>query len=171
MLHKKAVFELLTDESNAIWFTPQEREVIQRTVPWTRRVAQRQTYHRGRAVNLIEYIRKNRSQFVLKPNDDYGGHGISFGERATASEWDASLSEALEGDFVVQEKIELRAELFPIFGESGWALHPMYVDTNPFLFGGCVEGAMVRLSHSPVVNVTLGGGETGFYVIEGEASP
>jgi hypothetical protein len=27
---------------------------------------------------------------------------------------------------------------------------------------------MVRLSDSPIVNVTSGGGETGFYVIEGE---
>jgi len=27
----------------------------------------------------------------------------------------------------------------------------------------------VRLSESPVVNVTAGGGETGFFVIEGEA--
>jgi len=69
---------------------------------------------------------------------------------------------------VVQEKIELRKELFPIFGESRWALQPMYVDTNPFLFAGRVEGALVRLSDSPVVNVTSGGGETGFFVIEAE---
>ena len=30
---------------------------------------------------------------------------------------------------------------------------------------------MVRLSGSPVVNVTSGGGETGFFVVEGEALP
>jgi hypothetical protein len=41
--------------------------------------------------------------------------------------------------------------------------------TNPFLFEGRIEGAMVRLSDSPVVNVTSGGGETGFCFIEGEA--
>jgi hypothetical protein len=41
----------------------------------------------------------------------------------------------------------------------------MFVDTNPFLFSGKVCGAMVRLSNSPVVNVTSGGGETGFFVI------
>jgi hypothetical protein len=169
MLHKKAAFELLTDEANASWFTPGEREVILRTVPWTRRVAQRKTQHRGQQVDLIEHVRKNRPQFVLKPNDDYGGRGISFGERATASEWEAALAEALAGDYVVQEKIELRSEVFPIFGETHWALQPMYVDTNPFLFGGRVEGGLVRLSDSPVVNVTSGGGETGFFVIEDEA--
>jgi hypothetical protein len=167
MLHKKAAFEWLTDEGNASWFTPREREIIQRTVPWTRRVAQRRTRHRGREVDLVEYVRKNRSTFVLKPNDDYGGHGVSFGEGATASEWDGVLARALDGDYVVQEKIELRTEVFPIFDKSGWTLQPMYVDTNPFLFGGRVDGGMVRLSDSPVVNVTSGGGETGFFVIEG----
>jgi hypothetical protein len=43
----------------------------------------------------------------------------------------------------------------------------MFVDTNPFIFRGQAHGAMVRLSDSPLVNVTSGGGETGFFVIEG----
>jgi hypothetical protein len=169
MIHKKAAFELLTDEANAGWFTAREKEVIRRTVPWTRRLIQRKTQHGAREVDLIEHVRKHRPQFVLKPNDDYGGRGIALGDRLTSSEWDAALSEALAGDYVVQERVELRTEVFPIFGERRWALQPMYVDTNPFLFAGRVEGAMVRLSDSPVVNVTSGGGETGFFVIEGEA--
>jgi hypothetical protein len=169
MLHKKAAFELLTDGSREGWFTPAEREVIRRTVPWTRRVAERKTVYRGREIDLIEHVRKNRRAFVLKPNDDYGGSGVSLGDGASESEWDAALAAALGGDYVVQEKVALRTEVFPVFGERGWALQPMYVDTNPFLFRGKVEGAMVRLSDSPVVNVTSGGGETGFFVIEGEA--
>ena len=168
LIHKKAAFGLLTDETHANWFTAREREVIHRTVPWTRRVVQGKTHYQGVKVDLIEHVRKHRWQFLLKPNDDYGGRGIYFGENSTASEWESALSNALSGDYVVQEKIELRKEVFPIFGESHWALQPMYVDTNPFLFAGCVEGALVRLSDSPVVNVTSGGGETGFFVIEGE---
>ena len=167
MVHKKAVFELLTDKANANWFTAREKDVVRRTVPWTRRVTQRKTDYRGVEVDLIEHIRKHQRQFVIKPNDDYGGRGVSFGERATSSEWDAALSEALAGDYVVQEKIELQTEIFPIFSESGWDLQPMYVDTNPFLFNGRVGGAMVRLSGSPVVNVTAGGSETGFFVVAG----
>lgn len=150
MLHKKATFELLTDEASATWFTPDEREVIERTVPWTRRVAERKTQHGRHEVDLVAHVRKNRQKFVLKPNDDYGGRGISIGERATASEWDAAISEALAGDYVVQEKVELQTEAFPIFNDSGWDFQPMYVDTNPFLFSGRVEGewcvSQIRLS-------------------------
>ena len=170
LLHKKAVFELLTDEKNADWFKPPELEVIHRTVPWTRRVGERKTHFQGEEIDLIEYVRKHQALFVMKPNDDYGGRGITFGNRATLSEWETALSMALESDYVVQQKVELRSEIFPVFSKSNWVLQPMYVDTNPFLFNGRIEGAMVRLSDSPVVNVTAGGGETGFFVVEDKAS-
>jgi hypothetical protein len=169
-LHKKAAFELLTDEENGRRFTNEEREVIRRSVPWTRRVVERKTFYRGAEVDLVEFVRRRRAGLVLKPNDDYGGHGLVLGSRASESEWDAALALALSADYVVQEAVELHTEEFPIFDESAWGFQQMYVDTNPFLFRGKVEGALVRLSGSPVVNVTSGGGETGFFVLEGRAA-
>jgi uncharacterized circularly permuted ATP-grasp superfamily protein len=136
-------------------------------VPWTRRVSERRTTRGGRPVDLVGHIRRERASLVLKPNDDYGGHGVVIGARATGSEWDDAIATALAADFVVQEAVELPLEEFPVFGDEVWGLQPMYVDTNPFLFRARVEGAMVRLSESPVVNVTSGGGEAGFFVIEG----
>lgn len=165
-LHKKAAFELLTDEERAGWFTPVEREVIASCVPWTRRVSERETTHEGRRVDLVGHVRRHRERFVLKPNDDYGGRGLTLGAKASTSEWDEAIAHALEEDYVVQEVIELHTEVFPVFAETTWAFQPMYVDTNPFLFRGRVEGAMVRLSGSPIVNVTSGGGEAGLFVLE-----
>ena len=78
-----------------------------------------------------------------------------------------ALARALAEDYVVQEAVELHTELFPVFNETTWDFQPMYADTNPFLFRGRVEGAMVRLSASPVVNVTSGGGEAGLFRLEG----
>ena len=76
---------------------------------------------------------------------------------------------ALANDYVVQEAVDLYMEDFPIFNQTEWKLQPMFVDTNPFLFAGKVCGAMVRISNSPIVNVTSGGGETGFFVIHDDA--
>jgi hypothetical protein len=168
IVHKKAAFELLTDEARGGWFTKEEREVLRACVPWTRRFAERRTTRGDESIDLIEFVRRNRARLVLKPNDDYGGHGIYLGSRSTESEWDAGIEAALAGDYVVQDLIDLHTEEFPVFDDERWALQPMYVDTNPFLFNGKVNGAMVRLSNSPIVNVTSGGGETGFFVIEDE---
>src|SRR5207237_1029732 len=126
VLHKKAAFELLTDEARADWFDAEEREVIRDCVPWTRRVRERRTTYRGRGIDLVNFVRENRALFVLKPNDDYGGHGILLGNRAGEGEWDEMIEKALAGDYVVQEVIELSTEEFPIFDDERWALQPMY---------------------------------------------
>jgi hypothetical protein len=168
IMHKKASFELLTDDAYASWFTSKERAAIARSIPWTRRMMDRRTTHHGRSVELVEFVRENRAQLVLKPNDDYGGHGVYLGPRLDEPAWENAITTALSSDYVVQEAVELYPEEFPIFNQSEWKLQPMFVDTNPFLFSGKVCGAMVRLSDSPVVNVTSGGGETGFFVINGQ---
>ncbi len=166
IMHKKAVFEMLTDEQRHDWFTRSEQEAIRRSVPWTRRVADRKTTRKGREISLLEFIRRNRSRLVLKPNDDYGGHGVHFGAQLDEREWDNAIETALSADYIVQDALDLHPEVFPIFGETDWKLQPMFVDTNPFLFRGKVCGAMVRLSATPIVNVTSGGGETGFFVLQ-----
>jgi uncharacterized circularly permuted ATP-grasp superfamily protein len=166
IMHKKAVFEMLTDEQRQDWFTSSEKEAIDRTVPWTRRVSDRNTTRKGETINLLEFIRGHRSRLVLKPNDDYGGHGVHFGAQLDESEWESAIERALSADFIVQDALDLHPELFPVFSETDWNLQPMFVDTNPFLFRGKVCGAMVRLSATPIVNVTSGGGETGFFVLQ-----
>jgi hypothetical protein len=164
--HKKASFEFLTDGAYSRWFTAEERAVIAQSIPWTRRVRERKTIYRGHEWDLLELLRRQRDEFILKPNDDYGGRGILFGKSVSTAEWETALARALQGDYVAQEALELQTEVFPIFDEHEWKLQPMFVDVNPFLFRGEVEGAMVRLSTSPIVNVTSGGGETGFFVLE-----
>jgi uncharacterized circularly permuted ATP-grasp superfamily protein len=165
-MHKKAVFELLTDDAYQNWFSASEKEAIHHSIPWTRRVADRKTTRKGRRIDLLQFIRENRSRLVLKPNDDYGGHGVYFGSDMDEREWDNAIATALSGDYIAQDAVDLHTEAFPIFNETEWMLQPMFVDTNPFLFRGNVCGAMVRLSSSPIVNVTSGGGETGFFVIK-----
>jgi len=161
-MHKKVVFEMLTDEQRQDWFTSSEKEAIPGIVPWTRRASDR----KGGRFNLLEFIRKNRSRLVLKPNDDYGGNVVHFGAQLNEPVWDQAIETALSGDYIVQDALDLHPEVFPIFSETEWELRPMFVDTNPFLFRGKVCGAMVRLSAMPIVNVTSGGGETGFFVLQ-----
>jgi hypothetical protein len=170
IMHKKASFELLTDEAYGSWFTSRERAAVARSIPWTRRMADRRTTYHGQSVELVDFVRQNRARLVLKPNDDYGGHGVYFGPQLDEPAWENAIAAALSSDYVVQEAVDLSPEEFPIFNQTGWKLQPMFVDTNPFLFSGKVCGAMVRLSNSPVVNVTSGGSETGFFVIHEQVS-
>ena len=159
-VHKKMLFGILTDERHEHYFSDAEREAIRAHVPWTRRVEDVRTTYQGRQIDLLEYVRENRSRLVLKPNDDYGGHGIYIGWEQDEKGWDQAIEHALKGDYLVQERVATGREVFPCVNEStgGVEMIEQLVDLDPLLFFGKVEGAFTRLSSSSLANVTSGAG-------------
>ncbi len=171
--HKKAFFAVLTDERNAGLFTPGERDVIRRHVPWTRVVEETRTTWNGGEIDLLPFVRSERDRLVIKPNDEYGGSGVTLGWEATESAWDEALGRAIaERDtaWVVQERIPIRREPFPaVTTPHGVETRDMLVDFAPYLFRGRQIGYLTRLSSSGLANVTSGGGQTATFVIEQKA--
>ena len=163
--HKKTSFAILSDEKYEWIFTAKQLELIKKHIPWTRRVRECKTTFRGTEVDLLEILRRERENFILKPHDDYGGHGISLGWEQTESEWDNLLQNALAHCFIVQEKVEVEKVKIPAFSDEV-SLETLNIDFDPFLFNGKVHGGLVRLSSKSLVNVTQGGGETALVVLE-----
>jgi len=163
--HKKVSFAILSDPRHADLFTPEEAETFRRHIPWTRTVSRITTTFDGAEHDLLDLIRREREQFVLKPNDDYGGHGVFLGWETSTADWEQAISLALERPYVVQQRVPLKKVPIPTFA-GGLRLQEMYVDFNPFLFDNEVEGALIRLSSSSLLNVTSGGGQTALLVLE-----
>ena len=114
----------------------------------------------GERVDLLAFTRANRERLLLKPNDEYGGKGITVGWEASADEWDAALRAALETPFVVQEKVTIAYEPYPALVDGQVVIGERLVDSDPFLFGSGVDGSLCRLSTVTLLNVTAGGGST-----------
>lgn len=167
LIHKKALFAVLTDSKRATLFTTAEHEAIQAHVPWTRLVRDEPTDYKGREVKLLEFVLGNNERLVLKPNDDYGGHGITIGWNASPSEWNDALQAALKnGDYLVQERVPTARETFPALTANGQIeFAEQLVDLDPLLFNGKVGSAFTRLSFTELANVTSGGGMVPTYVI------
>lgn len=168
LVHKKAIFAVLTNERYASLFDEAELAAIGRHIPWTRRFRNEMTTNAGTEIDLVEWTRSNASRLVLKPNDDYGGHGIYIGWSLTESEWDAAIAAALEnGDYLVQEKVQTAKEHFPmLFDEHGkWGMVEQLVDLDPLLFNGVVGSAFTRLSSSELANVSSGGGMVPTFIL------
>jgi glutathionylspermidine synthase len=163
--HKKAGFAILSDPKYAHLFTPAEIEVFERHIPWTRRVARGRTAFEGGENDLISLIEDERERLVLKPNDDYGGHGVFLGWETRPEEWRRAISLALERPYVVQERAVIKKVSMPTFSDRV-RLEEMFVDFNPFLFHNEPEGALIRLSSSSLMNVSSGGGQTALLVLE-----
>jgi hypothetical protein len=161
--HKKAFFAVLTDPRHAGLFNAREHGVIARHVPWTRVVAEGRTSRGADGFDFVPWVRRNRASLVMKPNDEYGGAGVTLGWETSESAWDAALQEALAapaGTWIVQEKIAVRREVFPWFQGGGDAvMKDMLVDMAPYLFLGRLAGFLTRLSATGLANVTSGGGQ------------
>jgi len=165
LVHKKSGFAILTDPTYRHLFAESELELIRKHVPWTRLVTPTITTFRGAEWDLLSLISKHREEFVLKPNDDYGGRGVLLGWEMNAEDWKAAITNALKKPYVVQERVNGLRTTIPAYSDRV-VLDPMYVDLNPFLFENKVEGALIRLSAGPLLNVTSGGGQTALLVLE-----
>ncbi len=173
--HVKAFFAVLTDEKNARYFSLEERELIQRHIPWTRVVADVKTAYDGEAIELLEYVRKNQKNLVMKPSDEYGGKGVTLGWEVEKKDWTTTIEQALpggkaakeQGCWIVQERIPMRRGAFPHIGKGNKVeFKNMLVDFAPYLFRGRVAGYLTRLSSTSLANVTSGGGQIPSFRVE-----
>jgi hypothetical protein len=167
LVHKKALFAVLTDEHYAELFNEHERQAIRAHVPWTRRVRAEKTKHYDEEIDLLEFIATRRDRLVLKPNDDYGGHGIHIGWNTDEISWDEAMKSALaNGDYLVQERVPTAREVFPALQEDGSVqFAEQLVDLDPLLFYGKVGSAFTRLSFTELANVSSGGGMVPTFII------
>jgi hypothetical protein len=167
LIHKKALFAVLTDARYASHFTSEEQAAITAHVPWTRRVRAEKSDYLGKEIDLLQFISDRRDRLVLKPNDDYGGHGIYIGWNIDEIGWDEAMHNALaNGDYLVQERVPTAREVFPALTEDGEiSFVEQLVDLDPMLFNGKVGSAFTRLSSNELANVTAGGGMVPTFVI------
>lgn len=165
MVHKKSIFSFLTDPKYTNILNTLELQTIRQHIPWTRRVRDINTTYRGKQVQMLDYIYKNRAHFVLKPNDEYGGKGVVLGFTTSETEWAESISYALNNGYVVQEIVDISREAFLQKTANGWDTIPTIVDLDPYLNGPLMGGCLVRTSTNNLANVTAGGGSMPAFIL------
>jgi uncharacterized circularly permuted ATP-grasp superfamily protein len=162
----KLIFSLLTDHAYADRFSKEEREIASETIPWTRRVADTMTFVGDTEVDLLKYMRKHREELVMKPNTDYGGRNVYIGAEVDSGKWDEVIEKSLKGDWVVQHKVTIPEEPFPVITDEGLSFENRKVNINPFALGGSYGGCVSRLSTESIINVRVGGGAVPLFVVE-----
>jgi hypothetical protein len=168
LLDKKVLFALLHDPVIQERFTPEEVLAVQKHVPWTRRVAERNdTGPDGEAIDLMPWASQHRSALVLKPNDEVGGRGVLMGANVEQSVWDRALKVALHDPSVIQRRVPLPSAMFPEVGVEGELFYSRrYTELDPYLFRGDPRGLLARLSATTLCNVTTGAGTVPTFILE-----
>ncbi|MBZ4401577.1 MULTISPECIES: hypothetical protein [unclassified Myxococcus] len=153
----KSILALLSDPRFCDHFSPADRQLFQRHVPWTRVVAPgRSISMEGDAVDLCDYLQRNRSRFLLKPTNATWGDGIVIGNKAREEDWRRAVETAAsDASYVAQEYIQGHVVHCP--DPTTGEITQRIADLNMFIFGGKAVGFLSRANQSPIMSLYKGG--------------
>ena len=166
LAHKKAIFDLLTDETVTVNFPAAERKVIRDHIPWTRVVAAAKVTRQGEQVDLIDFIQKNREKLALKPNDDSGDQHAFHGWELDDTAWERALKTALRAPYVVQERIAPPVASFPVYQWGEVQMRDLNIDLHPHAFLGKVQGCSSWVSAADTPGFSTLSGLAPTFIIE-----
>jgi glutathionylspermidine synthase len=155
---KKSLMAVLQSDGMQPKLTEEEREIVKRHVPWTRLVEDKPSVYKGEKVDLLDFLKENRANMVMKPIGLYGGKNVAIGREMSDALWGDVLKTALSERYVAQEYIPIPEISLPVFHESGLRFENKKVNMNFFAFNGKYAGGMARVSESSIINISAGGG-------------
>lgn len=143
--HRRALFDLVTDETVTAHLPAADRKLIRDFVPWTRIVAQKKTKYWEQEVDLLDLILRSRERFVLRPNEDTDGHRVFVGAELNQPAWERALRTALRTPYVVQERLCSASQTFPFFHYGELQMKEAEISVHPQVFNGKMHGASAVL--------------------------
>ncbi|MGC5363255.1 ATP-grasp domain-containing protein [Streptomyces sp. DT24] len=147
----KGSLAMLSDERNRDAFTAAEHGLIDRILPWTRFLRDESVRRDGADVDLLPYVLAHKDRLALKPTLLYGGVGVVPGWSVDQEEWERHVRGAVDGPYVVQERVLPVAERF--VAEDGRGFERMVVAYGVLMVGGAYAGMLVRGTPDPRVGI------------------
>jgi uncharacterized circularly permuted ATP-grasp superfamily protein len=159
---------LLSENADSNIFTREERELIVKYIPWTRKIVPGETTYEGKIIDLEDFVRSNRERLVIKPSMGAGGVGVYIGQNLDETRWLEIVKTAFRTKgWLVQEYVESSPYLYQV-GENRSTLHN--VVWGFFVFGSRYAGGWVRVlpkeGNLGVVNSSQGAEESIIFEID-----
>lgn len=154
VVHTKVVSIALFDPATRAFLTPEECAYIDEHVPRTYRL------ETGAPIS-IDGVCAEKDEWIIKPEDDYGAHGVFAGVDYSADEWERLVRQKVDAGYVVQEyymphTVDLVPARLPADGD---ALRVEDWQTMPglYTYNGRFAGLYVREGREGVIALDHGG--------------
>jgi hypothetical protein len=158
LLGSKWLLEVLWNPEAQGLFSPRERAAIRAMVPWTAELHDGPSHRPDGSVlpDMLSWVSEARERLVLKPVLGSHGEGVHVGSITSQADWDAALSAATGGGWIVMEYVAPEEMDLPVANpthdwETIWR-HEL-VDCNFYVYGGRVGPPIRRAADNPVLNV------------------
>lgn len=183
-----ACLSQLASHKLAAVFNQVEIRCIQRLIPWTRLLLSGPTTlsDGSESFDLVDWVRDNPEQVVIKNNNGYGGHLVFLGrdfelpdsqEKARRRmqrqgaiswrEWIDFVAQQQDELWIVQSLVPGKQLTLPVVLDHKTTTASYFVDCSLFACTGNhlrLQGGVVRFAEDPIVNLGRGGGLAPFFI-------
>ncbi|MGC4807616.1 hypothetical protein [Micromonospora sp. DT233] len=146
-------------------FTPAERALVARLLPWARKLTPDAVDDDG--APLAQRLLADPREFVLKQAYDIRGDGVTIGHDCPPGRWREAVAAALRDGHVVQRRVVPTSYPVVTPGEGRVDALPISLDT--YLLGGRVAGFGAKASRNSKINIFQGGQKLAVHVVAGGA--
>lgn len=154
----KDLLSIMTNPEYDHFFTENENRIKREHILWTRRLADADDFYGRKKIYIIDFLKDEKENLVLKPSRSFGGHGVTIGRETRDEDWNAAIDSALKEDWVIQDFADIPIMTVPVIVNDTLDFAYKKYNYNALVFGGRFAGGFVRLSDESVINVARGGG-------------
>ncbi|NBG88061.1 glutathionylspermidine synthase family protein [Isachenkonia alkalipeptolytica] len=150
IIHNKIIFSVLHDEEATGFLNPEEREFIQRHIPFTVPFSSKEP-------RLLEMILKNKDRYVLKPSDKFACHGVSVGRDYLSEQWRQFAEEEVDEEYLIQEFCNVPSREMAIFSKDQVTFQECNYITGVYVYNGSFQGIYHRAGRENIIGSLVEG--------------
>lgn len=154
----QTMLSILTNPQFDHFFTENENRIKHECLPWTRSAADAEAFYGGKKLYLINLLKDEKENLVLKPQASYAGKGIVIGRDTRDAEWNEAIDKAIKENWTIQEFVNVPIMTVPEIVNKKLDFAYKRYNFNALVFGGKYAGGFTRLSQEIVINVAKAGG-------------
>ncbi|QSW88378.1 hypothetical protein J0383_19245 [Flavobacterium endoglycinae] len=144
MMGDKRNLAVLLELAYAGKFQPEENQLIIKNIPWTAFIENKNIIFRDKEYNLLELLKNNKDQFVIKVARGYQGKDVFVGKFLSDDEWLEAIHTALATNAFIAQEFSGSIDFLAPNAQSEWTPHKLI--WGAFGFGDSYGGVWVRMS-------------------------
>ena len=133
----------------------EDLKIVREIIPWTKKIAEQILVH-GTKVDAKDYLLNNRERLVIKHANAYSSVAVFIGDDCDEKKWGGIVEEALTGDWIVQEIIDLPEREIEYWENNKINRARCIYNVNPYMYDGKLGGFYVRASTDRLTSFKVG---------------
>jgi hypothetical protein len=119
---------------------------VREVIPWTKKIKDRLVLADGKQVEARSYLLDAREDLVIKHANAYSSAAVFIGEDADPESWREIVERSCEGDWIVQERIDLPEIEIEYWENDRLHKSKCIYNVNPYIYDGKLGGFLNRAS-------------------------